>query len=231
MSETQNTGYSFRAGLVAVAPLLVGVTPFGLAFGVAAAQSTLGSAVGFATSPIIFAGAAQFAVVQLYDAGAASIVIIATALVINARHVMYSAALSSHFAEFPRGWRVALPYLMTDQAFAVAITGFDDIDDPAEKRRYYLGAAVGLWSTWMTTTAAGVLLGAGIPASWSLDFAIPLVFLALLIPVLKGSPFLVAAAVAAVAAVAAADAPYNLGLMIGAACGIVAGIATERARR
>ena len=100
-----NTRHAYREGLTAVAPLLVGVAPFGLAFGVAAAQSEIGGVLGYATSIIIFGGAAQLATVQLFDAGAASAVIITTALVVNARHFMYSAALAPHFREFPTIWR------------------------------------------------------------------------------------------------------------------------------
>jgi 4-azaleucine resistance transporter AzlC len=231
MSETPNTRYAFREGLLAVAPLLVGVAPFGLAFGVAAGQSVIGGGLGYASSLIIFAGAAQLAAVQLFDAGAATAVIIATALVINSRHLMYSAALAPHFREFPTAWRFALPYIMTDQAFAVSIVRYETAADPSSKRWYYMGAAIGLWVTWQLTSAAGVLLGAGVPDSWSLDFAIPLVFLALLVPAIRSRPGLAAAVVGGGVALAGNAIPYNLGLIIGAVSGIVAGVAAERFER
>ena len=223
-----HTRQAYRDGLTGVAPLLVGVAPFGRAFGVAAAQSQIGGALGYATSIIIFGGAAQMATVQLFDAGAASAVIIATALVINARHFMYSAALAPHFREFPAMWRYAAPYLMTDQAFAVSITRYETVTDPAYKRRYYIGAGLGLWLTWQMTTALGAIAGAGVPDSWSLDFAIPLVFLALLIPAVKDRPGLIAAIVGGVVALGGASIPYSLGLIIGALSGIAAGVIAER---
>lgn len=218
-------------GIRAVLPLLVGVAPFGLIFGVTAAASPVGAGLGYATSLIIFAGAAQLATVQLLAAGSAAAVVIATALVINARHLMYSAALAPHFREFPTAWRLGLPYILTDQAFAVSITSYETTDDPDYKRWFFFGGALALWTTWQVTTAAGVVLGASVPASWSLDFAIPLVFLALLIPAVRDRPSLVAAVVGGVVAVLANGVSYNLGLLIGATSGIAAGVLTERSRR
>ena len=220
--------HGLRDGAAAVVPLLVGVVPFGLIFGVTAAGSAVGGGLGYASSLIIFAGAAQLATVQLISTGSAAAVVIATALVINARHLMYSAALAPHFRDFPAGWRAALPYVLTDQAFAVSITRYDQGADPAYKRWFFLGGALSLWATWQLTTAAGVVLGASVPESWSLDFAIPLVFLALLVPAVKDRPSLVAAVVAGLVAVAAHDVSYNLGLIIGAVSGIAAGVVAER---
>ena len=211
-----------------VAPLLVGVAPFGLIFGVTAAGSAIGSGLGYASSVIIFAGAAQLATVQLVTAGSAAAVVIATALVINARHLMYSAALAPHFREFPARWRWVLPYILTDQAFAVSITRYEEESDPDYRRWYFLGGGISLWVTWQATTAAGVLLGTTIPGSWSLDFAIPLVFLALLVPALRDRPSAVAAVVGGLVALATNDVSYNLGLLIGASSGIAAGVIAER---
>ena len=214
-------------GMRAVAPLLVGVAPFGLILGATAAGSALGGELGYATSLIIFAGAAQLATVQLIDAGSAAAVVIATALVINARHLMYSAALAPHFRDFPAQWRFGLPYMLTDQAFAVSITRFNEDTSADYRRWFYFGGAMSLWMTWQVTTATGVIVGASVPESWSLEFAIPLVFLALLIPALRDRPAAVAAVVGGVVAVLAHDVSYNLGLMIGAMAGIVAVVVAE----
>ncbi|MBT8164975.1 MAG: branched-chain amino acid ABC transporter permease [Acidimicrobiia bacterium] len=215
-------------GVRSVLPLLIGVAPFGLIFGVTAAASAVGGGLGYASSLIIFAGAAQLATVQLLTAGSAAAVVIATALVINARHLMYSAALAPHFRDFPTRWRLVLPYILTDQAFAVSISRYDTDTDPVYKRWFFLGGAIALWTTWQATSVAGVVLGASIPESWSLDFAIPLVFLALLVPALKDRPSVVAAVVGGLVALLAHNVSYNLGLLIGALLGIAAGVVTER---
>jgi predicted branched-subunit amino acid permease len=188
----------------------------------------VGGGVGYATSIIIFGGAAQLATIDLFNAGAAGPVIVATGLIINSRHLMYSAALAPAFSAFSRPWRLGLPYLLTDQAFAVSIVRYEEQSDIGYRRLFYLGAGLALWVTWQLTTGVGVIFGTAIPATWSLDFAIPLVFVALLIPTLKDRPALIAAVVAAGAAVAAASVPYHLGLMIGALCGVVAGVVAER---
>jgi 4-azaleucine resistance transporter AzlC len=222
-----------RAGLAdgarAVSPLLLAIVPFGLVLGVtAAASDVVGGALGIATSFIIFAGAAQLVTVQLLDAGSSLLVIILTALVVNVRHLMYSAAMAPHFSEYPRRSRFVLPYLLTDQAFAVSMLRYETTDDPVYKRWYFVGSGMTLWISWQLSTIAGVLLGAQIPESLGLDFAIPLVFLVLLIPAVQTRPGLVAAIFGGVIAVVAASAPYSLSLVIGALSGVAAGVAAER---
>jgi 4-azaleucine resistance transporter AzlC len=217
----------FIDGLSAIAPLLVGVVPFGLILGVAAGTSVIGAGLAWSTSVIIFAGAAQLVTIELANAEAAGAVIVATALVVNARHLMYSAALADHFRDFPTPWRFGLPYLMTDQAFAVSIVRYDTVDDPVYKRWFFFGSAIGLWLPWQITTAAGTILGAQIPESWSLEFAIPLVFMVLIIPSLAKRPGVAAATVGAIAAVLGRNIPYRLGLIVAAVLGVAAGVIIE----
>lgn len=219
---------AFVDGLKAMAPLLLAVIPFGLVLGVAAAGSVLGSGLGIATSQIIFAGAAQLVTVQLFDDGAAAVIVVVTALVVNIRHLMYSAALAPYFREFPKRSRLLLPYLLTDQAFALSILRFERNDDPTYRRWFFLGVGVGLWGPWQLATIAGVVAGAQIPESLGLEFAIPLVFLVLLIPVIQTRPGLAAAVVGGVVAVAAYEVPFHLGLVIGAVAGITTGVVLER---
>jgi 4-azaleucine resistance transporter AzlC len=227
-STDPSSNTPFRDGVIAVSPLMIGVIPFGLVFGVAAAASSVGGAIGWASSWIIFGGAAQIATIQLLDEGTTAVVVIATALIIQARHIMYSAAMAPHFREFPAAWRRGLPYLLTDQAFAVSIIRYETVTDPTYKRWFFLGAGITLWTVWQTTTGIGVLLGAQIPAAWSLEFTIPLVFLALLIPTLRTRPAVVAAAVGGTVALLGYSMPYNLGLIVGAMSGVMAGVIAER---
>jgi 4-azaleucine resistance transporter AzlC len=221
----------FVDGVRAVSPLLLAVIPFGLVLGVTAAASLVGGGLGIATSFIIFAGAAQLVTVQLLDAGTSLVVVIVTALVVNVRHLMYSAAMAPHFSEFPRRTRLVLPYLLTDQAFAVSVLRYETTTDPTYKRWFFTGAGFALWGSWQVATIVGVALGAQIPESLGLEFAIPLVFLVLLIPVVQTRPGLVAAVVGGLVAVAASEAPYGLGLVIGALTGVGAGVAAEQLGR
>ena len=96
---------------------------------------------------------------------------------------------------------------------------------------YYAGTAITMWFGWNLSVLAGIYLGAGIPEDWSLGFAIPLSFLALLIPSLRSPATLGAALTGGVLAVLAVGLPYNLGLLAGALGGIIAGLLLERLQK
>lgn len=219
---------AFFAGVRSILPITLGVIPFGVIAGVAAIEAGLATGQAIALSPIVFAGAAQLATVDLMARDAAPVVIVLTALVINARFAMYSASL----APFLRGIdpiRKALgAYLLTDQAFAVSVVHFDRTREDLDIRlAFYFGAAAPLWVIWQTTSVIGVLIGSGVPPEWSLDFAIPLVFMALLFPAIRDRGTRVASLVAGLAAVAFVGLPLNLGLLAASALGIAAGTIVE----
>ena len=217
----------FVSGINAVAPIVPGVASFGLIAGVAAVEAGLDHLQAYALSPIVFAGAAQLAIIDLIGQDAASVVIVVTALVINSRMLMYSAALAPWLRGTGLWTRSGVAYLLTDQAFAVSVVRYADVEERQRDRvAFYVGAGLAMWVTWQITTLIGVVVGAEIPAAWELDFAIPLVFLALLVPAVRDRPALIAAAVAAGVSVAAVDLSYNLGLPIAAIAGIAAGLLT-----
>jgi predicted branched-subunit amino acid permease len=216
---------AFTDGVRAVAALAVGVLPFGLAFGVVAAASTaVPAVVGGLSSTIIFAGASQIALIQLLDSGAAWFVAVGTALVINARMIMYSGALAPAFGPFPPAWRWFLPYLITDQAAVTSLLRFETLEDPTLRRWFFLGAGLTMWLPWHLATWVGVVAGAAVPSSWAIDFAIPLMFIALLVPSIKRRADVVGALVAAVVSVAGIGLPLNSGILVGTFVGIGAGL-------
>lgn len=216
---------AFLEGVRAVAALAVGALPFGLAFGVVAAASTaVPPIVGGLSSTIVFAGASQVALINLLDSGAPWFIAIGTALIINARMAMYSGALAQAFGEFPTLWRFGLPYLTTDQAAVTSILRFEEMTDPDERRWFFLGAGLTMWVPWHLATWVGVLAGGEIPDSWRIDFAIPLMFIALLVPSIRRRSDLVGALVAGAVGVAAIGVPLSLGLLIGTFVGIGAGL-------
>jgi len=215
-----------RAGVRDVSPLLLGIVPFGLVAGIAAVDAGLGLAEAVGLSVIVFAGASQLAAIELLAQNAPLAVVIGTAVVINVRMVMYSASIAPYLAEYGRRFRAGLAYLLTDQAYALSVAEYERTPDRT-RWRYYLGAAATLWVVWQITTVVGFVIGAGVPDAWGLTFAVPLVFLALLVPAMKDRPTVLAAVVGGAVAVAAAGLPMNLGLLTGAVSGIVAGLATE----
>ena len=222
---------NFRTGALDIAPILIGVVPFGFIAGVTAVEAGLSNLAAILFSPAVFAGASQLAAYELIGRDAAVVVIIATVLVINSRFVMYSASLAPHFVGAPAAHKVAASYLLTDQAFAASIIRFTRRAEPLELRlAYYFGAALALWVTWQAATVLGVIAGAGVPPEWSLDFAIPLVFLALLAPAVTDRATVVAAVVGATTAVVAQPLAYNLNIPLAAVAGIVAGLISEARR-
>lgn len=216
---------AFGAGVRAVAPVLLGIAPFGLVAGAAAVDVGLPVSGAVALSVVVFAGASQLAAIGLLAQGAPAVVIVLTALVINARLVMYSASLAPYVRGERLEWRALAAYLLTDQAYALSVTRFATDDVP--RRWFYLGTAVPLWVVWQVCTVAGALAGARIPESVPLAFAVPLTFLALLVPAVKDRPTAAAALVGGAVAMLGIGLPYNLGLLAGALTGIVAGVLVE----
>lgn len=215
----------FIGGLQAISPILLGVIPFATFSGVAAVEVGLtpGHAVGM--SLIMYAGAAQLAALQLIGAGAPLLITMLTAVIINLRFALYSFSMAPHLKNLPGRWKNLLAYLLSDQAYSVAITRFEDQPQLPHKHWFFLGATSAVWVTWQLGTIAGVVLGAQVPESWSLDFAIPLTFLAVLVPTLKSWDAGAAALGASVLVVAGSGLPFNLGLILAVLGGIAAGTA------
>ena len=214
-------------GFKDMSPVILGAIPFGMVYGIAAVSSGLPDAPALVLSVAVFAGASQIAGVQLMGQGANIFIILLTTFIINLRFVMYSASLAPHFKDLPSRWKVPLAYLMTDQAYAFGVTRFRKNPEQPFKQWYYLGNAFTLWPVWLLSTAAGIFLGAQIPASWGLEFSIPLIFLALIFPSVTDKPSALAGLVAAVVAVVAYPLPYNLNLILAAVSGIVTGVLAE----
>ena len=226
---------AFVAGMKGIAPILVGVIPFAAITGVAAIETGLSPGLAIGMSLIVYAGASQLAALQLIGIGTSSVVIIVTAIIINLRFFMYSASLTQFLPKIPLRWKFPSAYLLTDQAYAVAVSRYQSQPgrELSEGYRlwYFLGAAGVMWLCWQAGTLLGVLLGTQVPPELGLDFAIPLAFISLLIPALKNQASITAALVAGVVVLLASGLPYNLSLIAAALCGIGAGMLAERLAR
>jgi predicted branched-subunit amino acid permease len=208
------------------APVALAYAPFGLALGATLAASHVAPWVAWSSSPLMFGGAAQLVAVQLVDAGASVVVVVLAALVVNARMLLYSAALAPHTAEWPARRRWAAAYLLADPVYALAVARFEQADHGGSARdrfRYYLTSGLVLWTAWMTLTGAGVLLAGVLPDSLHLELAAPLTFLLLLLPMLTTKAAYSAAATGGIVAVAASGLPLGLGLLVGTGAGIAVG--------
>jgi predicted branched-subunit amino acid permease len=220
----------FRIGFVDMLPACVGVVPFGLVTGIAAATAGANWAGALGMSAIVFSGAAQIIAAQLLAVGAPVAVIVLTCFVAGLRFLMYSAAMAPYLQSLPGRWQRSLAFLLTDQVFAAAIRRFDIAGETRAGVSQALGGGVALYLSWQCTNMAGFVAGAAIPASWSLEFAVPLCFLALVAPGLRTAPSALAAVVAGAAVLAFEGLPMKLGLIAAGLTGIAAGMAAEIAR-
>lgn len=225
-----SAGRAFVQGVQDQVPILLGVIPFGLIFGALAVSQGISGWATQGLSILVFAGSAQFVAAELAGSGAPALLIVFTILVVNLRHMLYSASLAPHLRRLPLRWRAVLAWLLTDEAFATTSSRVSR-GNTHQLHWYLLGTGLALWACWQISTAVGILLGAGVPASWSLDFALPLTFMALIAPSLTDRPALAAAGAAGVAAVALAGLPYHLGLVLAGLIGIVVGMGFERWRQ
>jgi 4-azaleucine resistance transporter AzlC len=218
-------------GVKAELPILLGTVPFGLIYGVLALDAGLPAGLALAMSSIVFAGSAQMIGANLFKIGAPGPVIVLTALVVNLRHLLYSASVAPRVRHLRPAWKWLLAYLLTDEAYAVTITRYnrpgDNPSHAAHAHWFFLGAGLTLWSSWQASTAIGVFLGAQVPETWALDFTLALTFIALVVPALRDRPSLAAALSAGCLAVAGAGLPYQLGLMAAALAGIGVGLWLE----
>jgi len=178
-------------------------------------------------SSIVFAGSSQLVATQLFGAGSPWLVIVTTTFVINLRHALYSASLAPHTKHLSQKWKWLLAYLLTDEAYAVTITRYNEPEESPHKHYFYLGSGLTLWSSWQLSSAIGIFVGTKIPESWSLDFTLALTFIALVVPRLKDRPSTAAALSAGIVAVLTYSWPYKLGLMLAALIGIAIGLLLE----
>ncbi len=211
-----------------MAPVTVGMIPFGMVCGVGAVSAGASPVAALAMSMIMFSGAAQIIAAQLLAAGAPFAVIVLSCFVVSLRFLMYSAALAPYLKPVDHRWRELTAFLLTDQSFASTIGRFREGSDLRANVSYFIGGGAMLWLAWQLSTIAGILAGAVIPASWQLEFVVPLCFLALLVPLLHERTALIVFATAAVAAIALDAMPMRLSMICAGLAGIAAGVIADR---
>ena len=204
--------------------------PFGLVTGVAMVASGIAPLAAILMSVFVFAGASMIASAQLLASGTPlAMVLLATAF-INLRFMMYSATLRPHFGHLPLRWRLLVGYLVADNVVGLSAGRFADHREDSAKLEFFLGVGSVIWLVWQAGVAAGALLGAGLPASWRLEFAAPLAFIAMSVPFIRDRAMLAAALAAGLAVVAAHELPLRLSIPVAALTGMAAGVWFSRAR-
>ena len=220
---------AFLEGVRDMAPMMLGVIPFGMVCGVGAMAAGASPVAALAMSMIMFSGAAQIVATQLLVAGAPFAVILLSCLVVSLRLLMYSAAMAPYLRPLDHRWRALLSFVLTDQAFAATLRRFRKSDDVRSNASYFLGSGALLWVIWQLATVIGILAGQVIPASWELDFVVPLCFLAVLAPLLRDRVSVLVFAVATIAVVVLDAMPLRLSLICGGLIGIAFGVLGDKA--
>lgn len=223
----------FLEGVRAELPLLIGVFPFGMIYGALALNAGLSTAAAQMMSSILFAGSSQFITAQLVHDAAPALVIILTIAVVNVRHMLYSASLAPYLKDLSLRWKVLLSYLLTDEAYAPSIIKYEKEGVQPFSHWFVFGAGFALWFNWQISTAVGLMLvgymtNNDILKKIPLDFALPLTFIAMVVPVLKNRAMVASALSAGLVALLAFSLPFKLGLILAALTGIVVGTLLEK---
>ena len=227
ISTTRKSPY--RQGIIDSSPFILVIIPFALLFGVLATEAGLNVVETMAFSIVVIAGAAQFTALQLMQEDVPTVIVLISALAVNLRMAMYSASLTPYIGAAPLWQRALCAYLTVDQSYVVGVSKFEREPDMTVPARvaYFLGAVTPIVPLWYGFTYVGAVLGTQIPESWALDFAIPITFLAMIAPMFRTAPHVIAALVAVVVSLLAAGMPYSLGLIIAGMAGMMAGAQAE----
>lgn len=181
------------AGATAAWPICIGYIPIGFALGVLARQSGFSPLQIGLMSICVFAGSAQFIAVAMISQGAAPTAIILTTLIVNFRHLLMSSALAVHLRGRSRKFLLLFGYGITDESFAVNMVHFRGDWDPW--RALALNQIAN--ATWIVATIIGACAGSLIPAgAFGIDFALPAMFIALLVTQLQSRIHILTAMIA-----------------------------------
>lgn len=216
-------------GLRDITPMVVGVVPFGLAIGAAIATTSLTLGQGVFSGAAILAGASQLTVVTMLNDGVAPLVIVLSALIINARILLYSAALAPWFRDEPLRRRLILAIPVIDQMYFTCLPRFQRHDlDRAERQAYYLAAGAFLIVGFLGTQTLAMVAGARLPAWTGIGVMAPLALCGLLAKSVTGGRAVRAAGAAGVVAVLGAGLPFQSAILVAIAVGVAAGMVEHR---
>ena len=223
---------AFIAGFWAGLPFIAVGVPFSVFFGIVATEAGLSVAQAMGFTIVVIAGASQFTAVQLMTEAVPVWSVIAAALAVNLRMAMYSAGLQPHIGTAPLWQRALVAYINFDASYAISIVRYEQ-DPPmnvGEKVGYFLGSVSLMTPLWFLGTYVGAVFGDRFLNGFNIDFAMPILFLALAAPMLKTLAHLAAAAVSVIAALALSFMPAGTGLLVAALLAMVVGAEIERRR-
>ncbi|MEO8133324.1 MAG: AzlC family ABC transporter permease [Betaproteobacteria bacterium] len=227
LNPTATSRSEFFAGVRIALGATLSYLPFGVICGVAAIQAGMTEAAALAMPALVFGGASQVVVNQLLLAKAPLWVVISSGLIVNLRFIIYSAALARHTRKAPLSERALFAAFLVDHTYAFAERRTRQ-HPSGHLLAYYLGCCAVIWPTWVLFNALGIYAGLLIPASWQLEFTVPLAFICLMAPMLRDRGMWVAALAGALAGLAFVGLPLKLGLIAACATGVTVGMGVDR---
>jgi len=229
-STTKN--YGFRAGVLAGLPFLLIGGPFAILFGVVATEAGLSLAETLWFSGLVIAGASQFTALQLMTENAPVWIVLAAALGVNLRMAMYSASLQPHLGAAPLWQRALVGYLNVDASYALGMQHYEEKPDwpIREKVGFFCGTMLFMFPLWLIGTWIGAVTGEALPQSFELDVAMPIMFLALVGPMLKTVAHLAAAVTSIIGAMVFSFLPSGIDILLAAFVAMAVGAEIERWR-
>ncbi len=212
---TTNKLELFQRGFVQTLPYQTGVIPFGILY------ATLATSFGFPGwliiffSIVVFGGSSQLVFMDLVQRLSSPFYAVIGSNIVNARHMIYSAAVSSEFKKFSLRWKLLLAYLMTDQIYAFYQREQDSLDQIPQdgKPWFFFGSGICTWIFWILACCGGIIFGQIVPNSWNLGFSIPLMFMPLVFMMTKTRTDYLVVVTAAVLSVILHPLPYGLGVL------------------
>ncbi|WP_220980044.1 AzlC family ABC transporter permease, partial [Klebsiella pneumoniae] len=207
----------------------IGDFPFSFIVGALSVSAGMSVWQSTAWSAIVIAGSAQMLALNMLKTGATLGVIIFTTLIINLRHVLYSASISGTVREASFFKKCFMSYALTDEVYATTVKEMEG--NKKEKYLFYGSAMITFWAIWVLADFLGALVGASFPhiEKYGLDFAMVAAFIAIVVPQIKSQACTVAAVVAAVSGVLLVVLPYSLGIVVASVLGVLAGLCVDLA--
>lgn len=195
--QPKRTNHPWLQGMVQAVPIVLGYIPVGFAYGVLAQKAGLSPFNTLLMSIIVYAGSAQLIAVGLIASGLTPLSIIITTFIVNLRHMLMSAALSPHLQSWRKPELAAFAYELTDESFAVHATRINGQERPKSET---IAINVTAQVSWVLGTALGIFGGQMIAdiKPFALDYALPAMFIALLVMQIKNKVQVIVAVLAGV---------------------------------
>jgi 4-azaleucine resistance transporter AzlC len=217
--------YGWLRGVSRAVPITLGYIPIGFAFGVLAQKAGLSAFNTLAMSIFVYAGSSQLIAVGLFAVGVAPLSIILTTFVVNLRHMLMASALAPYLSHWSKLELTVFSYEITDESFALHSVEFPKgVPDPAESIALNLTAQISwVLGSWLGVVAGGLIADVKL---FALDYALPAMFIALLMMQLKDKVQVIVAGVTGVLAVALLLAGFDqwfviVATLIGATLGVI----------